>query len=101
MPYQIMDFFNRFPPLIHDSIMYVSAASNEQQGGSLRPTHKKSLQTPKTKSEGNQGIAKLPAEPRFFLFGGLVLPMLYKRIEPMICELSHKFIGSASVRLAL
>ena len=47
--------------------MYVTAASDKQQSDSLRPTHKKSLQTPKTKSEGNQGITKQPTEPRFFI----------------------------------
>jgi len=46
--------------------MYVTAASDKQQSDSLRPTHKKSLQTPKTKSEGNQGMTELPTELRFY-----------------------------------
>lgn len=33
-----------------------------------------------------------------FLFGGLVLPVLYKRTEPTNCEIlsTHLFIGSAA-----
>ena len=35
-----------------------------------------------------------------FLFGGLVLSMAILKTEPMTV-IAHKFIGSASVRLAL
>ena len=45
-------------------------------------------------------MAKLPTEPRFFYSVGLSYLFCIKK-EPMICELPHKFIGSASVRLAL
>jgi hypothetical protein len=44
-------------------------------------------------------MTKQPAKAPFFLFGGLV-PVLNKK-EPMICEESHKYIGSASMRPAL
>ena len=47
------------------------------------------------------GMTKLPTEAPFFLFGGRVQPILYKKKEPMNCKLPRKFIGSASVRLAL
>ena len=80
--------------------MYVAAASDKQQSDSLRPTHKKSLQTPKTKSEGNQGMEIQPTKPRFFYLVGLSYLFCIKK-EPMICELPHKFNGSASLRLVL
>ncbi|MFR2932688.1 MAG: hypothetical protein ACLTKY_06330 [Oscillospiraceae bacterium] len=38
------DFFNRLSSFLRDTL-YVSAASDEQRCGHIRPTHKKSLQT--------------------------------------------------------
>lgn len=70
--------------LIHEA-MYVAAASDKQQGGGLRPTHKKSLQTQKRVWRDVLftlyfGMAIQPTRKRrFFLFGGLVLPMIYKK----------------------
>jgi len=65
--------------------MYVAAASDKQQSGGLRPTHKKSLQTQKqvwrdVLSMSYLGMTIQPTRKRrFFLFGGLVLPMVYKK----------------------
>ena len=64
--------------------MYVAAASDKQQGGGLRPTHKKSLQTQKRVWRDVLftlyfGMAIQPPENAVFLFGGLVLPMIYKK----------------------
>jgi len=44
-------------------------------------------------------VKEQPTKAPFFLFGGLTL--FIEKKEPMICELPRKFIGSASVRLAL
>ena len=64
--------------------MYVAATSDKQQSDSLRPAHKKSLQTQNgfrgenvahiLFGRDNTAHQKTP----FFLFGGLVLPMVYK-----------------------
>jgi len=60
--------------------MYVDAASDKQQSDGLRPTHKKFLQTQKRVWRDassmfwhdNTAHQKTP----FFLFGGLVHPMV-------------------------
>ena len=44
MPRTGEDFFNRLSSFLRDTL-YVSAASDEQRCGHIRPTHKKSLQT--------------------------------------------------------
>jgi len=46
------------------------------------------------------GVTEQPTKAPFFLFGGLALSMAILKTEPMTV-IAHKFIGSASVRLAL
>ena len=54
----------------------------------------------KTGLEGALGHNNTVRQNSVFLYGGLI-STIRKKKEPMICEISHKFIGSASVRLAL
>lgn len=49
----------------------------------------------KTKSESVQSMTKQLTETSFFLFGGLVLPMVIIKTELTNCD-SHKFTGSKS-----
>jgi len=49
----------------------------------------------KANSEGNLGYNKITHPNIVFLFGEFVLSNT-KQKEPMICELFHNFIGSAS-----
>ena len=46
------------------------------------------------------GMFILPTKAPFFYLMGCATNSVKKK-EPMICEFSHKFIGSASLRLAL
>ena len=98
MPRTGEDFFNRLSSFLRDTL-YVSAASDEQRCGHIRPTHKKSLQT--LNGLGGQhyfclGVTEQPTKAPFF-FWWAVLPNLLKIKEPMIYgEFPHKFIGSAS-----
>ena len=57
--------------------------------------HKKIPPNLKTNSEGNLGYNKITHPNMFFLFGEFVLSNT-KQKEPMIRELFHNFIGSAS-----
>lgn len=95
-----MAFFNASSLFLHDA-MYKTAICIKRWSG--LDQHKENPSKLKTENGGisHIGMTKLPTEAPFFLFGGLVQPILYKKKEPMNCELPHKFIGSASVRLAL
>jgi hypothetical protein len=96
------DFFNRLSSFLRDTL-YVSAASDEQRCGHIRPTHKKSLQTLnglRGLRYFRLGVTEQPTKAPFFIWWA-VLPNLLMKKEPTSCEVSHKFIGSASMRLAL
>lgn len=99
MPRAGEDFFNRLSSFLRDTL-YVSAASDEQRCGHIRPTHKKSLQT----LNGLRGRS-------YFLFGrdrathqstvffylvGCAAKFNIKERADDLCEFPHKFIGSAS-----
>jgi hypothetical protein len=67
------DFFNSLSSFMRDTL-YVSAASDEQRCGHIRPTHKKSLQTLnglRGLSYFCLGVKEQPTKAPFFLFGGL------------------------------
>ena len=73
MPRTGEDFFNRLSSFLCDTL-YVSAASDEQRCGHIRPTHKKSLQT--LNGLGGQhyflfGRDRAAHQSTVFLFGGL------------------------------
>ena len=73
MPRAGEDFFNRLSSFLRDTL-YVSAASDEQRCGHIRPTHKKSLQTLnglRGLSYFYLGVTEQPTKAPFFLFGGL------------------------------
>lgn len=53
----------------------------------------------KTGLEGALGHNNTVRQNSVFLYGGLISTIRKK--EPMIREVTHKFIGSASMRLAL
>lgn len=78
MPRTGEDFFNRLSSFLRDTL-YVSAASDEQRCGHIRPTHKKSLQTLNGLgglSYFRLGVTEQPTKAPFFLFGGLVSQLL-------------------------
>lgn len=78
MPRAGEDFFNRLSSFPRDTL-YVSAASDEQRCGHIRPTHKKSLQTLnglRGLSYFYLGVIEQPTKAPFFLFGGLVSQLL-------------------------
>lgn len=78
MPRTGEDFFNRLSSFMRDTL-YVSAASDEQRCGHIRPTHKKSLQTLnglRGLSYFCLGVTEQPTKAPFFLFGGLVSKLL-------------------------
>ena len=54
----------------------------------------------KTGLEGALGHNNTVRQNSVFLYGGLI-STIRKKKEPMIREVTHKFIGSASMRLAL
>ena len=54
----------------------------------------------KTGLEGALGHNNTVRQNSVFLYGGLI-STIQKKKEPMIREASHKFIGSAPMRLAL
>ena len=75
MPQAGKNFFNRKSSFPCDTL-YVTAASNKQRGGRVRPTHKKSLQTLKRvwrAVEISSGRDKAAHQSTVFLFGGLLL----------------------------
>ena len=53
----------------------------------------------KTGLEGALGHNNTVRQNSVFLYGGLISTI--RKTEPMIREVTHKFIGSASMRLAL
>jgi hypothetical protein len=65
--------------------------------------HKENPSKLKTENGGisHIGMTKLPTEAPFFYSVDLSNLFYIQKKEPMICELSHKFIGSASARLDL
>ena len=78
MPRAGEDFFNRLSSFLRDTL-YVSAASDEQRCGHIRPTHKKSLQTLNGLGGLHYfclGVTEQPTKAPFFLFGGLVSKLL-------------------------
>jgi len=81
------DFFNRLSSFLRDTL-YVSAASDEQRCGHIRPTHKKSLQT----LNGLRGLSyflfgrdRAAHQSTVFFIWWAVLPNLILKKEPMIC----------------
>ena len=98
MPRTGEDFFNRLSSFLRDTL-YVSAASDEQRCGHIRPTHKKSLQT--LNGLGGMhyvclGVTEPPTKAPFFYLVGCAAKYILITKEPTSCEVSHKFIGSAS-----
>ncbi len=96
------EFFNRLSSFLRDTL-YVSATSDEQRCGHIRPTHKKALQT--LNGLGGLryfclGVTEQPNKAPFFIWWAVLSNFSIIK-EPTSCEVSHKFIGSASVRLAL
>ena len=66
-------FFNSLSSFMRDTL-YVSAASDEQRCGHIRPTHKKSLQTRKRvrrEVEFSSGRVYTAHQSTVFLFDGL------------------------------
>ena len=83
--------------------LYVTAASDKQRGGRVRPTHKKSLQTLKRvwrAVEILSGRDKSAHQSTVFFIWWAVRPIHYKQRADE-SRVPHKFIGSASMRLAL
>lgn len=71
---------------------------DKQRGGHSGQAHKNPSKL-KTDLEGLYKRDDTARQSSVFLLGWLI-PVLNKK-EPMICERSHKIIGSASMRLAL
>ena len=103
MPRTGEDFFNRLSSFLRDTL-YVSAASDEQRCGHIRPTHKKSLQTLNGLGGLHYfclGVTEQPTKAPFFYLVGCAAKFNIKERADDLCEFPHKFIGSASLRLAL
>ena len=81
--------------------MLKAAASYEQRCGSIRPTQRKIPPNSKRVWGDSSFVHSKTVHQNtvFYLVGVSYLCSI--KTEPMICEVSHKFIGSASMCLAL
>ena len=102
MPRTGEDFFNSLSSFMRDTL-YVSAASDEQRCGHIRPTHKKSLQTLnglRGLSYFCLGVTEQPTKAPFFLFG--VIFSCFAFINVCLWHLGQnrgKFFSSVSSRI--